>query len=260
MVPRSVQQGNMKLKSKVIIVMPAYNAATTLEKTVQDIPEGFAHGIILVDDSSTDDTVKIARRLGLTVILHDRNMGYGANQKTCYDEVLKRDADIVIMIHPDYQYDSSLAPLFAELIERGICDVMLGSRVRTRKECLDSGMPFYKYLSNRFLTIFENLVTGQNLSEWHTGYRAYSRKVLEKIPYHENSNDFVFDSQFLIQAVYFGFKIGDLPVPCRYMSEASSINVSRSIVYGIGTIKTVFQFILQKLHIMKFNLFGSKIE
>jgi glycosyltransferase involved in cell wall biosynthesis len=248
----------MKLRSKVIVVMPAYNAAATLEKTVQDIPEGFAQEIILVDDASTDDTVKIAKRLGLTVILHDRNKGYGANQKTCYDEALRRDADIVIMIHPDYQYDSSLAPLFIELIEKGVCDVMLGSRVRTRRECLDSGMPLYKYLSNRFLTILENLATGQNLSEWHTGYRAYSRKVLDKIPYHENSNDFVFDSQFLIQAVYFGFKIGDLPVPCRYLSEASSINVSRSVVYGMGTLKTLFQFILQKLHLVKFTFLGSK--
>ena len=248
---------DMKLKSKVIIVMPAYNAATTLGKTVKDIPRGFADEIILVDDSSQDETVAIAQGLGLTVITHNENKGYGTNQKTCYDEALRRDADIIIMIHPDYQYDSSLAPLFAQLIEKGICDIILGSRVRTRKECLDSGMPLYKYLSNRLLTIFENLITGQNLSEWHTGYRAYSRKVLEKIPYHNNSNHFVFDSQFLIQAVYFGFKIGDLPVPCRYMSEASSINLRRSIVYGLGTIQTVFQFILQKLHLMKFNLFES---
>lgn len=244
------------MKSKVIIVMPAYNAATTLEKTVKDIPQGFADEIILVDDSSKDDTVRIARSLGLTVIVHDENMGYGVNQKTCYDEALRRDADIIIMIHPDYQYDSSLAPLFVQLIEKGICDIVLGSRVRTRRECLDSGMPLYKYMSNRLLTILENLVTGQNLSEWHTGYRAYSRKVLEKIPYHKNSNDFVFDSQFLMQAAYFGFKIGDLPVPCRYMREASSINFSRSLVYGIGTMKTLFQFILQKVHLMKFSLFG----
>ncbi len=244
-------------KPKVIIVMPAYNAATTLEKTVQDIPQDFADEIILVDDLSKDDTVRIAKSLGLTVIAHDINRGYGANQKTCYDEALKRDAGIVIMIHPDYQYDSSLAPLFTELIEKGICDILLGSRVRTRRECLDSGMPLYKYLSNRFLTILENLITGQNLSEWHTGYRAYSRKVLERIPYHQNSNGYVFDSQFLIQAAYFGFKIGDLPVPCRYMSEASSINFTRSMVYGMGTMKTLFQFILQKLHLMKFSLFTS---
>jgi glycosyltransferase involved in cell wall biosynthesis len=245
------------MKSKVIIVMPAYNAATTLEKTIQDIPKGFAHEIILVDDSSEDDTVKIAKRLGLTVIVHDRNMGYGANQKTCYDEALRRDADIVIMIHPDYQYDSSLAPLFAEIIEKGICDVVLGSRVRTREECLDSGMPLYKYISNRLLTILENVVTGQNLSELHTCYRAYSREVLRKIPYHENSNGFVFDSQFLIQAAYFKFKIGDLPVPCRYMREASSIDFTRGVVYGMGTIQTVFQFTLEKLGLMKFGLFIS---
>jgi hypothetical protein len=161
------------------------------------------------------------------------------------------------MIHPDYQYDSSLAPLFAQIIEKGICDVMLGSRVRTRKECIDSGMPLYKYISNRLLTILENLVTGQNLSEWHTGYRAYSKKVLEKIPYHKNSDGFVFDSQFLIQAVYFGFKIGDLPVPCRYMREASSINLGGSIIYGMGTVKTVLQFILQKLRIIRSHLFES---
>ena len=245
------------MKSKVIIVMPAYNAATTLEKTVKDIPQGFADEFILVDDSSKDDTVRIAKGLGLTVIVHDGNMGYGANQKTCYDEALKRGAGIVIMIHPDYQYDSSLAPLFAQLIEKGICDIVLGSRVRTRRECLDSGMPLYKYISNRFLTIIENLVTGQNLSEWHTGYRAYSREVLEKIPYWKNSNHFVFDSQFLIQAAYFGFKMGDLPVPCRYMKEASSIPLGRSVIYGLGTLKTLFQFILQKLHLMRFSLFAS---
>jgi glycosyltransferase involved in cell wall biosynthesis len=247
----------MNMRSKVMIVMPAYNAATTLEKTVKDIPAGFADEIILVDDSSEDDTVNIAKGLGLTVIVHDRNKGYGANQKTCYDEARKRGADIVVMIHPDYQYDSSLAPLFAQIIEKGICDVMLGSRVRTRKECIDSGMPLYKYISNRLLTILENLVTGQNLSEWHTGYRAYSKKVLEKIPYHKNSDGFVFDSQFLIQAVYFGFKIGDLPVPCRYMREASSINLGGSIIYGMGTVKTVLQFILQKLRIIRSHLFES---
>ena len=243
------------MKSKVIVVMPAYNAGTTLEKTVKDIPQGLADEIILVDDSSKDDTVSIAKDLGLKVIVHDRNLGYGANQKTCYDEALRRGAEIVILIHPDYQYDSSLAPLFAEIIKKDVCDIILGSRVRTRKECLGSGMPLYKYLSNRFLTILENLITGQNLSEWHTGYRAYSRKVLEKIPYHKNSNQFVFDSQFLIQAAYFGFKTGDLPAPCRYMREASSIGFSRSIAYGLGTIKTLLQYILQKIHLMKFNLF-----
>ncbi len=246
------------MKSKVIIVMPAYNAALTVEKTVREIPEGFADEIILVDDASRDGTVTIAKNLGLTVITHEKNMGYGANQKTCYDMALNRNADIIIMIHPDYQYDSRLSPLFAELIEKGICDIVLGSRVRTRKECLGSGMPLYKYIANRFLTIIQNLVTGQNLSEWHTGYRAYSRRVLETISYHNNSNDFVFDSQFLFQAVYFGFRIGDLPVPCRYMDEASSINLKRSIVYGVGTLTTLSQFMLQQFRLMKFKLFESK--
>lgn len=243
--------------NKVIIVMPAYNAESTLEKTVKDIPEGFADEIILVDDASTDATVKLAEGLGLTVITHDKNMGYGANQKTCYDMALKNGAGIVIMIHPDYQYDSFLAPLFINIIKRGVCDIVLGSRVRTRKATLDSGMPPYKYLSNRFITILENIITGQNLSEWHTGYRAYSRKVLETIPYHNNSDDFVFDSQFLIQAAYFGFIIGDLPVPCRYMEEASSINFTRSMKYGLETIKTLLQFILQKLHLVRFKLFEA---
>jgi glycosyltransferase involved in cell wall biosynthesis len=248
------------MKSKVMIVMPAYNASKTLQKTFDDIPKNLVDKIILVDDSSEDDTVKIAERLGLNVILHERNMGYGANQKTCYDAALKSGADIIIMIHPDYQYDSSLAPLFAELIERGVCDIVLGSRIRTRKECLDSGMPLYKYLSNRLLTLLENLVTGQNLSEWHTGYRAYSRKVLEAIPYQKNSNGFVFDSQFLIQAAYFGFRLGDLPVPCRYMVEASSIHFRQSMIYGIGTIKVLLQFILQKFHLMEFNIFESVVS
>jgi glycosyltransferase involved in cell wall biosynthesis len=246
-----------EMKSKVIVVMPAYNAAATLEKTVRDIPKAFAEEIILVDDSSKDDTIRVARSLGLTVIVHNRNRGYGANQKTCYDEALKRKADIIIMIHPDYQYDSSLAPIFTQLIAKGVCDIILGSRVRTRTECLDSGMPLYKYISNRFLTMVENFITGQNLSEWHTGYRAYSRTVLEKIPYHKNSDHFVFDSQFLIQAAYFGFRIGDFPVPCRYMSEASSINAIRSISYGVGTLYTLLQFVLQKLRVMRFELFRA---
>jgi len=246
------------MKPKVIIVMPAYNAATTLEKTVGDIPEGFANEIILVDDASKDDTVKVARHLGLNVIVHNKNRGYGANQKTCYDEALRREADIIIMIHPDYQYDGSLAPLFVELIKKGVCDIVLGSRVRTRRECLNSGMPLYKYAANRFLTLLENLVSGENLAEWHTGYRAYSRRVLETIPYHCNSNGFVFDSQFLFQATYFGFRIGDLPVPCRYMREASSINLRRSTLYGLGTLRTMLQYVLQKLRLVTFDLFNSK--
>src|SRR4030042_3211907 len=182
------------MPSKVIIVMPAYNAANTLEKTIRDIPNNFADEIILVDDASEDETAKVGKKLNLTVVQHEENRGYGGNQKTCYDKALKNGADVVIMIHPDYQYDSSLAPLFAELINKNVCDIVLGSRVRTRRECLESGMPRYKYIANRALTFIENIVTGQNLSEWHTGYRAYSRRVLEKIPFHKTSNDFVFDS------------------------------------------------------------------
>jgi len=247
-------------KNKVVVVMPAYNAESTLEKTVNDIPEGVVDEIILVDDASKDNTVKMARKLGLTVIVHDKNIGYGANQKTCYDTALKRGADIVVMIHPDYQYDSRLTPIFTEIIEKGICDFVLGSRVRTRKEALNSGMPFYKYFSNRFLTIIENIATGYNLSEWHTGFRAFSRTVLETIPYHKNSNDFVFDSQFLFQAAYAGFVIGDLPVPCRYTEEASSINLKRSIVYGLRTIITLFQYVLQRLHLVKFRIFDLYVN
>jgi glycosyltransferase involved in cell wall biosynthesis len=248
------------MRSKVIVVMPAYNAAATLEKTVRDIPEGFADEIILCDDSSEDDTVQIAKNLGLRVIVHDKNRGYGANQKTCYDEAMKRGADIIIMIHPDYQYDSSIAPYFADLIQKGIYDIILGSRVRTRRECLDSGMPLYKYISNRLLTMLENVITGQNLSEWHTGYRAFSRKVLENIPYHHNSNQFVFDSQFLIQAAYLGYRIGELPVPCRYMREASSINFRRSILYGVGTVAMLIRYILQSLHLVRSKLFDGQEE
>lgn len=246
--------------TRVIVVMPAYNAESTLEKTVSDIPEGSVDEIILVDDASKDNTVELARSLDLTVITHDKNMGYGANQKTCYDTALKHGADIVIMIHPDYQYDSRLAPVFSEIIEKGVCDIVLGSRVRTRKEVLDEGMPLYKYLSNRFLTFLENLITGQNLSEWHTGYRAYSRRFLETIPYHSNSDDFVFDSQVLMQAAYAGFIIGDLPVPCRYMEEASSINLKRSITYGLATVKTLLQFTLQKMRLMRFSIFNYNIK
>lgn len=229
---------------KVIAVMPAYNASTTLLQTVKDIPEGVVDEIILVDDNSQDNTVEIARELGLTVYKHDRNLGYGANQKTCYKLALDKGADIVVMIHPDYQYDSRLTPYLINFIKDEYFDVMLGTRIRTRKEALEGGMPLYKYLANRFLTITENIITGQNLSEWHTGFRAFSRKVLETIPWDKNSNDFVFDSQFLFQCVAFGFKIGEIPVPVRYHEKSSSIDFSRSIVYGLGTLYTTLSYVL----------------
>ena len=247
----------MSAKKKTIIVMPAYNAAETLEKTYNDIPPGVVDEIILVDDASSDNTTEIARRLGLTVISHSQNKGYGANQKTCYDEALKRNPDIVVMIHPDYQYDSRLIPYIIGFLDKGICDVILGSRIRTRKEVLACGMPKYKYLSNRFLTFVENIVLGQNVSDFHSGYRAYTRKVLETIPYHSNSDGFVFDTEFLVQAVYFGFKIGDVPVPVRYFAEASSINFLNSTVYGLKTLYTLFKYLVQRMGLGRYKLFAK---
>jgi len=246
-------------KQKIIVVMPAYNASQTLKKTLDDLPHGCVDEIILVDDFSTDNTVELAREMGLVVLTHERNMGYGANQKTCYDEALKRGADIVIMLHPDYQYDSRLVPYMVGFIEKGICDVILGSRIRTRKETLECGMPIYKYISNRFLTIMENMVLGQNISDFHTGFRVYRREVLETIPYHSNSDDFVFDTEFLVQAVYFNFKLGDVPVPVRYMDEASSINFKRSLKYGMETMGVLMRFILQKLSLKSDPIFRQRL-
>jgi glycosyltransferase involved in cell wall biosynthesis len=238
--------------------MPAYNAAATLEATLNDIPQEFHKDIILVDDCSKDNTVELAGKLGLTVITHEHNTGYGGNQKTCYKAALERGADIIVMLHPDYQYDGRLIPFFIGFLETGVCDLMLGSRIRTRAETLKSGMPLYKYLANRMLTITENFILGQNLGDFHSGMRIYKRTVLEKIPYERNSDDFVFDSQFLAQAAFFNFKIADAPVPCRYFDEASSINWSRSTRYGLLTLYTMLQFILQKLKFANFKIFQPK--
>ena len=243
--------------NKVIAVMPAFNAEATLEKTYLDIPHGCIDEVILTDDQSSDNTVKIARRLGLTVIEHSQNKGYGANQKTCYDAALQRGADAVVMIHPDYQYDSRLIPYALGFLEMEVCDVVLGSRIRSRKEALEGGMPLYKYMSNRILTVLENIVLGQNLGDFHSGFRAYTREVLEKIPYHKNSDDFVFDSQFLTQAVYFKFKIGDIPMPCRYFEEASSINFRRSTKYGLQTLIVLSKYIIQMTKIGRFKIFSQ---
>jgi len=242
-------------RKKTIVVMPAYQAETTLERTVADIPDGLADEIIVVDDCSSDRTAQVGRDLGLTVIVHETNKGYGANQKTCYREALARGADIVIMIHPDYQYDSRLAPHLIRFIADDYFDIMLGSRIRTRAEALAGGMPIWKYLSNRLLTITENVLLGQNLSEYHTGYRAYSRRVLETIPWQRNSDDFAFDAQFLAQAIYFGFKIAEIPVPVRYMAEASSINWRRSVTYGLENLKVIGQLWLHRLGLVRSPLF-----
>lgn len=233
--------------------MPAYNAASTLRKTVEDIPQRYRENIILTDDCSQDDTVALARELGLEVLEHSTNQGYGANQKTCYAAALERGADYVVMIHPDYQYDSRVIPFALGFLFSDICDVVLGSRIRTRKETLDNGMPLYKYFSNRCLTIIENLVLGQNLGDFHSGFRAYKGEVLEKIPFHANSDDFVFDTQFLAQATYYGFRIGDIPIPTRYFPEASSINFRRSLRYGILTLGVMVQFVLRKSNLATFK-------
>ncbi len=239
--------------TKIVVVLPAYNAGKTLEMTFRGIPSGSVSEFILVDDASKDNTVEVARRLGLAPIRHERNKGYGGNQKTCYGEALKAGADIVVMLHPDYQYDPRLVPVMASLIERGVCDVVLGNRIRTRREALAGGMPFYKYLSNRFLTMVENMVTGENLGEWHSGLRAYSRRVLETIPWELNSDDFVFDQQFLIQASLFNFRMGDVPVASRYFPEASSIGFRRSVVYGLATLRTLAKYILHRWGLIRFK-------
>ncbi len=236
-------------RPKIVAVMPAYNAATTLKRTLDDIPPGTVQEVILVDDCSKDNTVEIARDLGLTVIQHEQNKGYGGNQKTCYAAALERDADVVVMIHPDYQYDSRVIPMAAQLIHLGICDCILGSRIRSRAEALAGGMPRYKYIANRFLTTFENIALGQNLGDFHSGFRAYSRKVLETVPYEKNSDDFVFDTQFLVQTVRFGFKLGDIPVPVRYFDEASSINFRRSVTYGLRTLEAMMNYWTARLGI-----------
>jgi len=230
---------------KIIVVLPAYNAAQTLERTVKDLPD-LVDEIILVDDKSNDATAVVARQLGLFVFEHDKNAGYGANQKTCYRLALEHGADIIVMIHPDYQYDPKLVKYFAAFIADGYFDVMLGTRIRSRREALAGGMPAYKYFFNRVLTILENLVSGYNLSEWHTGMRAYKREALEKINWQNNSDDFVFDSQVLFQIVARHYRIGEIPVPVRYFKEASSINFRRSVKYGLGTVWAAARYLFDQ--------------
>lgn len=244
-----------KRTHKIIAVLPAFNAERTLAATLADVPVGSIDEVLLVDDGSTDRTVQVAREMGLTVIEHPDNRGYGGNQKTCYRYALDQGADIVVMIHPDYQYDSRVIPHAVGIIELGICDIVLGSRVRSRREALDGGMPFYKYVSNRFLTTVENVALGQNLGDFHSGFRVYRREVLERIPFDRNSNDFVFDTQFLVQAVRFGFRLGDIPVPVRYFDEASSINFPRSLKYGISTLGMVGQYWLDRVGLKRSALF-----
>ncbi len=228
-----------------MVVLPAYNAASTLERTVAEIPREIVDDLLLVDDASSDETVAIARRLGLPYVVHPRNRGYGGNQKTCYTEALRRRADIVVMLHPDYQYTPKLIGAMAWLVASDEFDVVLGSRI-LGKGALAGGMPLYKYLSNRFLTAVENVLLGVKLSEYHTGYRAFSRQVLQTLPLEENSDDFVFDNQMLVQAVAFGYRIGEISCPTKYFPEASSINFRRSVVYGFGVLGTALSYRLHR--------------
>src|SRR6476646_267419 len=241
---------------RIAVVLPAYNAERTLHATVAELPE-CVDVRILVDDGSSDQTVSLARELGLDVYVHDGNYGYGRNQQTCYREALGRGADIVIMVHPDYQYTPLLVTAMASMITYDVYDVVLGSRI-IGGQALHGGMPFYKYVANRFLTAFENLFLGIKLSEYHTGYRAFSRKVLLEIPLLENSDDFVFDNQVLAQCVNFGFRIGEVSCPTKYFEEASSINFRRSVKYGLGVLGTTLQFALQKMGVAQFRIFSAK--
>jgi glycosyltransferase involved in cell wall biosynthesis len=235
----------------VVIVMPAYNAAQTLERTYADIPHDLISKIILVDDVSRDETVGIARQLGLDVIIHAQNRGYGGNQKTCYDAALAAGADIVVMLHPDYQYDATRIPALIAPIAAGTHDLMLGSRFLG--DPLAGGMPRWKYVSNRFLTTVENIAFELRLSEYHTGLRAYSRRLLETIPFHANSDDFVFDQELIAQVVAAGMRrrVGEIAVPTRYFEEASSVGFRRSVVYGVSTLLVVGTYLLHRLHIRR---------
>ena len=231
---------------KKIVVLPAYNAEKTLEVTVRSLPPGTFDEVLLVDDCSSDGTFELAKKLGLDAVRHAENRGYGGNQKTCYARALERGADIVVMLHPDYQYDPRVIPFLTGIIEDGICDVVLGNRIRTRAEALSGGMPAYKYLSNRFLTVLQNFAAGQNLGEWHSGLRAYSRAALERVNWRDNSDNFVFDAQFLFEAAFKGLRIGDIPVPAKYFSEASSIGPLPSVRYGLGVLLAAGEFLLNK--------------
>src|SRR5580765_2385440 len=241
---------------RIAVVLPAYNAEKTLEATVRELPD-LVDIRILVDDYSSDRTVEIAGRLGLQFFVHDRNYGYGRNQQTCYREALAAGADVVIMVHPDYQYTPLLVTAMASMVAYDVYDVVLGSRI-VGGQALHGGMPFYKYVANRFLTAFENLFLGIKLSEYHTGYRAFHRQVLLELPLLENSDDFVFDNQMLAQCVSFGFRIGEVSCPTKYFKEASSINFRRSVTYGLGVVGTALRFALQKWGLAKFRIFSEK--
>lgn len=247
---------------KIVVVMPAYNAAKTLERTYNEIPHDLVDEVVVTDDASSDDTVEVAKRLGLRTLVHRENRGYGGNQKTCYAEALRLGADVVVMLHPDYQYTPKLLAPMIGMITDGPFDAVLGSRI-LGGSALAGGMPLYKYVANRLLTGLQNLLSGAKLSEYHTGYRAFSRRVLQALPLLENSDDFVFDNQMLAQVIYSGFRIGEISCPAAYFEEASSINFRRSLRYGIGVLGTSLQHFLQRKGIGDFRIFrkdGSRLE
>ncbi|MCB8998830.1 MAG: glycosyltransferase family 2 protein [Bacteroidales bacterium] len=241
---------------KVTVVLPAYNAARTLEITYREIPFDIVDEVVLVDDKSKDDTVEVARKLGIKhIIQHDRNLGYGGNQKSCYNKSLELKSDIVVMLHPDYQYTPRLIHSMCYLIANDVYEVVFGSRI-LGKGALKGGMPFYKYVANRLLTLSQNILMNQKLSEYHTGFRAFSANVLKSISYNENSDDFVFDNQMIAQIFYAGFEIAEITCPTKYFDDASSINFKRSSIYGLGVLKTSFSYLLQKLGFAKFKIFS----
>jgi glycosyltransferase involved in cell wall biosynthesis len=252
----------MLFGKKIVVVMPAYNAEKTLRQTYAEIPLEYVDEVILVDDGSSDRTVEVARALDVKTLVHPTNRGYGGNQKTCYRHALEHGADVVVMLHPDYQYTPKLLVAMASLVAVGQYDVVLGSRVLS-EGALRGGMPLYKYLSNRLLTMFQNLLMSKKLSEYHTGYRAFSRQVLLTLPLNENSDDFVFDNQMLAQAAYFGFRIGEVSCPTKYFEDASSINFRRSVTYGLGVLRTSLAFRLHKwgwVHSRLFDRDGAKLS
>lgn len=240
---------------KIVVVMPAYNAEKTLRKTYAEVPFDVVDDVVLVDDVSSDRTVQVAKDLGLATVVHRENRGYGGNQKTCYREALRLGADVVVMVHPDYQYSPRLIGAMASMIVSGHYDVALGSRILCGGT-VDAGMPLYKYVSNRFLTLFQNLLLGAKLSEYHTGFRAFSAEVLRTLPLEENSDDFVFDNEMLAQALFFGFRIGEISCPTRYMEEASSISFARSVKYGLGVVAVTLKYVIARWGLPASRLFG----
>lgn len=241
----------------IVVVLPAYNAAKTLEKTYREIPFEFVDAVVLVDDASRDDTAEVARSLGIRTVIHPENRGYGGNQKTCYKTALDLGADIVVMLHPDYQYTPHLITAMSSMIAYGEFDTVLASRI-LGTGALKGGMPLYKYIANRMLTLVENLLLGHKLSEYHTGYRAFSREILEQLPLESNSDDFVFDNEMLAQVIWFGYRIGEVSCPTKYFEDASSINFRRSVVYGLGVLKTAVHFRLCKMKLSRADIFSKR--